>query len=218
MFRSIVTVCGALLLDLLLSGDLLAQVTDLYRLPGGTLEGNAGYQLSTLRRQDIGTGYTAASINRQSLSRASIATPGIGGYTMQTRVGGINTNIAGGGNVSRPAASFGPGISAPASKPFSGVSTRPTVSPYLNLFREDLDGASDFNYQTLVQPELRQQEINQNLQRQQQEISGRVQQLVAQPAFNPQGSQTQFPTGHQTLFRNHSHFYPALAQPRRGKR
>ena len=29
---------------------------------------------------------------------------------------------------------------------------RPTVSPYLNLFREDFDGGGDFNYQTLVRP------------------------------------------------------------------
>ena len=47
------------------------------------------------------------------------------------------------------------------SKPFSNYQPRPTVSPYLNLFRTD---GSDFDYQTLVQPMLRQQEINQRQQ------------------------------------------------------
>ena len=216
MSRSSAIICGALLVALL-SEVVSAQNPDLYRAPGGDVGGNAGSELSRLRRQDIGTGYSGATLNRQALSRASISTPYVGGYTGRTIAGGINTNNLG-GTTSRPAASFGVGPSGPTTKPFSGVSAGPTISPYLNLFREDLDGISDLNYQTLVRPQLQQQEINQNLQRQQQEISGRVQQLVAQPAFNPQGSQSQFPTGHQTLFRNHSHYYPLLSQPRRAKR
>jgi hypothetical protein len=194
-----------------------AQNSDLYKVPGGDVGGNAGAELSILRRRDIGTGYSGGQLNRQSLSRASVSTPFVGGYTGRTFAGGINNDGLGGGTVSRPAASFGVGSGTGGAKPFAGVSTRPTVSPYLNLFREDLDGFSDFNYQTLVRPQLQQQEINQNLQRQQQELSANVQAMVAKPAFNPQGSQSQHPTGHQTMFRQLSHYYPLAARPRRGK-
>ena len=42
----------------------------------------------------------------------------------------------------------------------------PTVSPYLNLFRVDQNGFQGFNYSTLVQPQLRQQQVNQQQQQQ----------------------------------------------------
>ncbi len=47
-------------------------------------------------------------------------------------------------------------------KPFSNYRPAPTVSPYMNLFRGD---SGDFDYQTLVQPMLRQQELNRRQQR-----------------------------------------------------
>ena len=47
-------------------------------------------------------------------------------------------------------------------KPFSGFSQGPTVSPYLNLFRTDANGSvNPLNYNTLVEPQLRQQQLNQ---------------------------------------------------------
>ena len=52
------------------------------------------------------------------------------------------------------------------SKPFTGFSQGPTVSPYLNLFRVDQNGFQGFNYSTLVQPQLRQQQLNQQQQQQ----------------------------------------------------
>lgn len=215
MLRVALFAC-AVFLFALPCGLSFGQDSDLYKAPGGGVGGNAGSELNSQRRRDIGTGYTAANLNRQSLSQNSVSSPYIGGYTGRTIAGGINNDTLG-GPVSRPAASFGVNTGAPASKPFSGVSSRPTVSPYMNLFREDLEGFSDFNYQTLVRPQLQQQEINQNLQRQQQELAANVQNLVAQPAFNPQGSQSQHPTGHMTTFRNHSHFYPTMGRTRRVK-
>jgi hypothetical protein len=208
--------CGVFLFGLLCELS-SAQNPDLYKPPGGGIEGNAGTELSVIRRRDIGTGYSGAQLNRQALSKASISTPFVGGYTGRTVAGGINNDSLGGGTVSRPAASFGAGSGTGGVKPFTGVSTRPTVSPYLNLFREDLDGFSDFNYQTLVRPQLQQQEINQNLQRQQQELNANVQALAAKPAFNAQGSESQYPTGHMTSFRNHSHYYPTMGRHRRVK-
>jgi hypothetical protein len=95
-----------------------------------------------------------------------------------------------------------------ARKPFSSYAAAPTVSPYLNLFREDLRGQSAFNYSTLVRPALQQQQLNQQLQRQSQDLSRRLQSIAAQADFNPQGSKDQYPTGHQTVFMYYGHYFP----------
>jgi hypothetical protein len=109
----------------------------------------------------------------------------------------------------------GLGAYSNSNKPYANYSPAPTVSPYLNLFREDLDGQSDFNYQTLVQPQLRQQAINERLQRESLDQTRRLQSIGAQSDFNPAGSTSQPPTGHQTVFMYYGHYYPALGQQRR---
>lgn len=110
---------------------------------------------------------------------------------------------------SRPAASVG-SSAAPQSKPFSSFSPQPTVSPYLNLFRVDLNGNNDFNYSTLVQPQLQQRQLNQQIQQQALENSRRVQRIAAQADYNPQGSRDEYPTGHQTVFSYTGHYFPAV--------
>jgi hypothetical protein len=103
--------------------------------------------------------------------------------------------------------------SRPASKPFSTVAPSPTVSPYMNLFREDISGESDLNYQTLVRPQLDQQRINAQVQRQNMELARRVQSLSARSDFgNPQGSDKQYPTGHPTSFNYLGSFYPSMSR------
>jgi hypothetical protein len=129
----------------------------------------------------------------------------------QARVPYVGQSSAGRSNPS----SFGLGSSSPASKPFSSYSPSPTTSPYLNLFREDLEGSSDLNYNTLVRPMLQQQRFNEQMQMQTMEISKRLQSIAAQADFSPQGSTTQYPTGHQTVFNYYGHYYPALGQRRR---
>jgi hypothetical protein len=109
----------------------------------------------------------------------------------------------------RPAASVG-SASVPQSKPFSSYSPQPTVSPYLNLFRVDLNGNNDFNYSTLVQPQLQQQRLNQQIQQQALENSRRVQKIAAQSAYNAEGSKDQYPTGHQTVYSYTGHYFPAV--------
>jgi hypothetical protein len=83
----------------------------------------------------------------------------------------------------------------------------------MNLFREDLDGNSDFNYQTLVRPQLQQQQFNQQLDRQAQDTAQRLQQISAQADFKPQGNENQAPTGHQTVFMYYGHYYPTARRP-----
>jgi hypothetical protein len=93
-------------------------------------------------------------------------------------------------------------------KPFTGFSQGPAVSPYLNLFRVDQNGFQGFNYSTLVAPELRQQQINQQQQQQNTQTTRRLQAISAQADYNIQGSKEEFPTGHQTVFQYMGHYYP----------
>jgi hypothetical protein len=81
----------------------------------------------------------------------------------------------------------------------------------MNLFREDLDGSSDFNYQTLVRPQLQQLQTNQQFQNQNQDLYRRVQSISAQSDYkNPAGAENQYPTGHQTTFGYHGRYYPGM--------
>ena len=101
----------------------------------------------------------------------------------------------------------GYGSSTSSRKPFSSYSAQPTVSPYLNLFRTDLTDGGNFNYSTLVQPQLQQQQMNQQLERQNTQTNRRLQSLAAQSDYNPQGAKDQYPTGHQTVFNYMGHYY-----------
>ena len=167
--------------------------------PASDVSGNAGSELSKVYRRDIGTGYSGSSLNSIALNSARAR---VGNYGQQTTRSG----------------SIGVGLEAgPTAKPFSSFSPSPTTSPYLNLFREDLDGSSDFNYQTLVRPMLQQQQFNQRMQQQGVDIARRLQAISAQADFNPEGSQTQYPTGHQTAQNYYGHYYPALNAGRRGR-
>lgn len=108
------------------------------------------------------------------------------------------------------------GASAGGSKPFSNIRRDSTVSPYLNLFNTGIGGSSSSfdNYNTLVRPQLRQQSLNRQLERQTQQLNQRVQQISAQPAFQAQGSDQMMATGHSTVFGYYSRFYPTLGRRR----
>jgi hypothetical protein len=171
--------------------------------PRASSGGNSDTEIRTIYQQDVGQGYTVSSLNSIALQNA------------RARVGNFGQSSANpsSGLVQSRTPSLAPGRSA---KPFSSVGSSPTVSPYLNLFREDFDGGGDFNYQTLVRPQFQQLATNQQFQRQNQEISQRVQAISAQGAFqNPAGSEQLYPTGHQTAFGYYGRYYPGMPQPRR---
>jgi hypothetical protein len=153
--------------------------------------------LQQIYNQSVGTGYTASSINRMSLNSASARNYYNGPPAAQPR------------GPSSPRIGLGIGASV-AGKPFASYSQSPTVSPYLNLFRDDIEGGGDMNYNTLVRPMLQQQQINQQVQRQNMELARRVQAISAQSDFNPRGSESQLPTGHQTVYRYYGRYYPAM--------
>jgi hypothetical protein len=164
--------------------------------PVTDVDGYAGREMRSLYREGIGQGYSAESLNQIALRNARAHVPSFG-------TSGIGSSRV--------------GMASPASlsKPFTQISPQPTVSPYMNLFRDDFSGESDLNYQTLVRPMLQQQQFNQQIQQQSTEISRRLQSISAQTNFNPQGSTTQPPTGHPTVFMYYGHFYPQAAQRRR---
>ena len=111
---------------------------------------------------------------------------------------------------SGPRTGVGAGTPTRASKPFSSYSgsSSPAVSPYLNLFRTDLSTGGNFNYSTLVQPQLQQQQVNQQLERQALQANRRLQSIAAQSDYNAQGSKDQAPTGHTTAFNYLGRYYP----------
>lgn len=80
----------------------------------------------------------------------------------------------------------------------------------MNLFRTDLGGNDDLNYQTLVQPQIRQMEFNRRVDIQEQQINRRLQAIAAQNAYGPRGSTRIMPTGHPATHRYYSHYYPGL--------
>jgi hypothetical protein len=168
--------------------------------PVSSTSGAAGQQLRDLYRSDVGTGLTVSSLNQIALQNSRARTPYVGVPTASSSTGSSYSPGAGVGN---------------ASKPFSSYSSSPTVSPYLNLFREDLEGGGDLNYNTLVRPQLQQQQFNQQVQRQNMQLAQRLQSISARSDFNVQGARDQFPTGHKTVYFYHSHFYPSFG--RRGR-
>ncbi len=179
--------------------------------------GQAGQSaLTAIGRQAGNFGQNSIDqINQSTLNsayRSGMVSTGVGGS-----FGGLPTNAAIDGQLRRtqrsaprPTSTFNVGSIGTSSKPFANSTPDSTTSPYLNLFIGD-DGNSDVNfvpYQSLVRPILNQQAFNQQTRSQEVAISRRVQEIAAQPAFNPQGSERQLPTGHSTVFGNTSHFFP----------
>ncbi|MBN1853883.1 MAG: hypothetical protein JW829_14210 [Pirellulales bacterium] len=97
-------------------------------------------------------------------------------------------------------------------KPFTYVTQQPTVSPYLNLLREDLTGEAAPNYYSLVKPQLDQINFNAQQMRQNQLMARRIQGIQSQSAFPVSGSQYLIPTGHPFAYMNYLHYY---SMPRR---
>lgn len=110
-------------------------------------------------------------------------------------------------SVAAPAARRAPTFNLqPISKPFKNVQQRPTVSPYLNLVRDDNGAAA--NYQTLVRPQMEQIDFNRQQQTRLDRLDRQFQSFRNENAYPIQGSEQLRETGHSTRFMNRSHFYP----------
>ncbi len=89
---------------------------------------------------------------------------------------------------------------------YSPPSGRPTVSPYLNLFRNNFNNPLP-NYQTFVRPMQEQQRANQEFSRQFRRQSMQINRLQTDQQLLQRQTQAA-PTGIGATFFNYSHFYP----------
>lgn len=94
------------------------------------------------------------------------------------------------------------------------ILNRPTLSPYLNLARNDIGGSSGLpNYYTFVKPEL---DRRQDAAVQQSQIR-QLQNQVSGVQANLQQAQQRgraAVSGHPTRFMSYSHYYPLMPQRR----
>jgi hypothetical protein len=76
-------------------------------------------------------------------------------------------------------------------KPFRGASTGPTISPYLNLFRDERGSTDEVpSYYTFVRPQLEQQATYLEQQREIEQLQRQVQGRPVIPRANVTGSGT----------------------------
>ena len=86
--------------------------------------------------------------------------------------------------------------------------SRPTVSPYLNLLREDGIGLP--TYHTLVRPSLEQRSTNQRQAMAIRQVQDQFNSVVASQQSGRGRSTGIRPTGHATQFMNFLHYYPGF--------
>jgi hypothetical protein len=159
--------------------------------PNAPVPGGFANQLNHIYADSVGTNYSVGAIVQSNYQQTFSNVP-----TTANNVG--------------PSGGFSgsSSIGSSSQKPFALTSSSPTVSPYLRMFDDALDDGTSPTYQTSVRPLLQQQNFNRQFQLQQQQLERRVQQISAQPAFQPRGSESQMPTGHQTVMFNTGRYYP----------
>jgi hypothetical protein len=62
-------------------------------------------------------------------------------------------------------------------KPFQDVQSEPVISPYMNLYRNDINAPTLSNYLTMVRPQLEQQQISRQQTAEIQKLRGQLQNL-----------------------------------------
>lgn len=87
------------------------------------------------------------------------------------------------------------------------ITSRPTVSPYLNLVRDQSQSFGAPNYQTLVRPALEQRELARAQERQ---VANLQQQIGTMQGDIRRAQSGVISTGHPTRFMTYLHFYPTL--------
>jgi hypothetical protein len=92
-------------------------------------------------------------------------------------------------------------------KPFEGVHRDPTVTPYLNLYRDENNGESAPNYFAFVRPQFEQLDANRAQQRELQQLRGQVQSM-SQSVAGPRYQATGMPgTGSAARYMDTAQFY-----------
>jgi hypothetical protein len=94
-------------------------------------------------------------------------------------------------------------------KPFETMYGEPTISPYLNLEREESDAQGAPNYHTFVRPYQQQIETNRLQQRELQRLRGQVQGLSTTIATPQYGDGSLPATGTRSRYMDTAQFYGA---------
>jgi hypothetical protein len=94
-------------------------------------------------------------------------------------------------------------------KPFQIVHQDPTVSPYLNLYRDEGDNEGAPNYHAFVRPQLEQIEANRLQQRELQKLRGQMQRMSMSAAY-PAYSTARGGMGAPARFMDTAQFYSGL--------
>jgi len=96
------------------------------------------------------------------------------------------------------------------SKPFQSVHHEPTISPYLNLHRNEDDGEAAPNYYSFVQPQMEQLEINRRQQLEIQRLERQLQGRSSAGATPQYGSGATSGVGTAARFMDTAQFYGGM--------
>jgi hypothetical protein len=97
------------------------------------------------------------------------------------------------------------------SKPFETAEHEPTISPYLNLDRDDSDAQDIPNYLTMVLPQLEQMQMNRNQQREIHQLRGQLQSMSSNAGALPaHGVNRSAGIGSSARFMDTAQFYNGL--------
>jgi len=92
-----------------------------------------------------------------------------------------------------------------ANKPFSSIAKGPSVTPYLALDNPFTSPAT--SYYTQIRPQMEQQRINQQQERQNMLMQRQISQYTALQPYDPTGSDARAPTGHASVYMNYGGYY-----------
>ncbi len=111
----------------------------------------------------------------------------------------------------RMAASYGNQSARSTAKPFNTVVNQPTVSPYMNLYRDQT--AVDIpNYHMFVLPQQQQSENNAQQQRMMNRMQQRVQQATYAAPMTTSPAPTNSPYSRSARYGDTRHYYPSLVR------
>lgn len=141
-------------------------------------------QLQSLRVNNSTAGFTSSRVRAQTYRSA------IPQYSFS--------------NVSRNV--FGSlGNTGMGSKPFSGVNSGPSVSPYLNLSSPFSSSAT--SYYSMVRPQMEQQRINEQIERRNIMLQRQLNSMTAVPPYELRGDSDVAPTGHAAVYMNYGNYF-----------
>ena len=118
--------------------------------------------------------------------------------------------------LARPSLAAAPMHAVPQTKPFQTIHQRPTISPYLQLHREELEDTLP-NYFAFVRPQIQQQELIRQQQLELQNIHQRLQRTATQapvsgPSADPSATQ---PQSFHARFLNTGNYFSGVPLPQR---